>query len=174
VSIAAHVWNMANFLEKEQLRSRSYTQYESLMMVMESLHGRFKEHLKNKSELIFTAKHDHSNKIPFKLEIANLGTTLTKWSDELKLDSSRFFRPDAVRHLDQTGFNNEEDDGLIHAIGSDLNCALYGISGHTMERCHMFINMIKCLEFMKANPSAVTKIQNDHQTFICNKPQPRT
>jgi hypothetical protein len=45
VSIAAHVRNMTNFLEKEQLRGRLYTQYESLMMAMESLHGRFKERL---------------------------------------------------------------------------------------------------------------------------------
>jgi hypothetical protein len=114
-------------------------------MVMESLHSRFKERPKSKSELIFTAYHDHSNIIPFKLEISNLGTTLTEWSEELKLDSSRFSRPDAVHHLDQTGFDEEEDDGLINAIGSDINCAFCGIPGHTMERCHMFIRMIKGL-----------------------------
>jgi hypothetical protein len=78
VSIAAHVRNMANFLEKEQLRGRSYTQYESLMMVIESLHGRFKERLESKYELIFKANIDHSNRTPFKLEMSNLGTTLTK------------------------------------------------------------------------------------------------
>jgi hypothetical protein len=115
------------------------------MIVMESLHGQFKERLKNKYELIFTANHDHSHKIPFKLEMSNLGTTLTEWSDELKLDSSRFSRPDAVHHLDQTYFDNKADDGLIHAIGSDLNCALSRIPGHFMEHCHMFINMIKGL-----------------------------
>jgi hypothetical protein len=60
-------------------------------MVMESLHGRFKERLKNKYELIFTAKHDHFDRIPFTLGMANLGTTLTEWEEELKLDSSRFF-----------------------------------------------------------------------------------
>jgi hypothetical protein len=174
VSIAAHVQSMANFLEKEQLRGRLYTHYESLMIAMESLYGRFKEHLKNKYELIFRGNNDNSNKIPFKLEMANLGTTLTEWSDELKLDSSRFSRPDAVHHLDQTGFDNEEDDGLIHAIGSDVNSALCGIPGHTMEYCHMFINMIKGLDFMKANPITVAKIQKDHQTLIHNNPRPCT
>jgi hypothetical protein len=174
VSIAAHVRNMANFLEKEQLRGRLYTQYESLMMVMESLHGRFKESLKKKSELIFTAKHDHFDRIPFKLQMANLGTTLTEWLEELKLDSSRFSRPDAVHHIAQPAFDEEEDDGLIHAIRSDLNCSLCGITGHTMEHCHMFINMINGMQFMKANPGAVSTIQRDHKTFVRNKPRPRT
>jgi hypothetical protein len=90
VSIVAHVRNMANLLEREQLCGRVYTQYESLMMLMESLYGRFKERIKNKYDLIFTARHDHFNEIPFKLEMANIGTTLTEWSEELKLDSSRF------------------------------------------------------------------------------------
>jgi hypothetical protein len=174
VSIAAHVRNMANFLEKEELRGRLYTQYESLMMVMESLHGRFKERLKKKSELAFTAKHDHFNRIPFKLEMANLATTLTEWSEELKLDTTRFSRPDAVHHINQPGFVDEDDDGLIHAIGSDLNCTLCGVPGHTMERCHMFINMIKGLQFMKANPGTVATIQKDHLTFVCHKPRDRS
>jgi hypothetical protein len=143
VSIAAHVPYMANYLEKEQLRGRSYTQYESIMMVMESLHGRFKERLKNKSELIFAANHNHTNNIHFKLELANLGTTLMEWYDELKLDSSHLSHPDAINHLDHTTIGHNEDDGLIHAIGSDLNCTLCGIPGHTMERCHMFIKMVK-------------------------------
>jgi hypothetical protein len=173
VSIAAHVRNMANFLEKKELRGRLYTQYESLMMVMEYLHGRFKERLKNKSELAFTAKHDHFNRIPFKLEMANLGTTLTEWSEELKLDTTRFSRPDAVHHINQPGFVDEDDDGLIHAICSDLNCTLCGVPGHTMERCHMFINMIKGLQFMKANPGTVATIQKDHLTFVRHKPRDR-
>jgi hypothetical protein len=173
VSIAAHVRNMANFLEKGELRGRLYTQYESLVMVMESLHGSFKERLKNKSELAFTAKHDHFNRIPFKLEMDNLGTTLTEWSEELKLDMTRFSRPDAVHRINQPGFVDEYDEGLIHAIGSDLNCTLCGVPGHTMERCHMFINMIKGLQFMKANPGTVATIQKDHLTFVRHKPRAR-
>jgi hypothetical protein len=141
------------------------------MMVINSLHGHFKECLKSKSEIMFTAKHDHSNRTPFKLEMANLGTTLTEWSEELKLDSSYFSRPDAVHQLAQTGFDEEEDDGLIHAIGSDLKYALCGIPGHTMERCHMFISMIKGLDFMKAKPRAVATIQRDHKTFVRHKPR---
>jgi hypothetical protein len=174
VSIMAHVRNMAKFLEKEQLRCRSYTQYESLMMAIESLHGSFKERLKSKYELIFTAKHDYSNRIIFKLEMENLGTALTEWYEELKLDSSRFSLPDAVQHLYQTGFDEEEDGEIIHAIGSDLSCALCGIPVHTMEHCHMFINMIKGLEFMKENPHTVATIQRDHKTFVRNKPRPHT
>jgi hypothetical protein len=141
------------------------------MMAMESLYGRFKERFKSKYEPTFTARHDHFNKTPFKLEMANLGTTLTEWFDELKLDSSRFLRPDAVHHIDQTGFDNYEDDGITHAIGSDFNCALCGIPWHTMERFQMFINMLKYFEFIKVNPSAVANIQKDHQTFVRSKPR---
>jgi hypothetical protein len=119
---------------------------ESLTTVIESLHGRFKERHESKYELIFTAKHDHSNRIPFKLETENLSTTLMEWSEELNLDSSHFSRPDAVSHLAQTGVNDEEDDdGISYAIGSDLNYALCSIPLHTMERCHVFIIMIKGL-----------------------------
>jgi hypothetical protein len=38
----------------------------------------------------------------------------------------------------------------------------------------MFINMIRGLQFMKANPGAVSTIQRDHKTFVRNKPRPRT
>jgi hypothetical protein len=76
---------------------------------------------------MFTAKRDHSSRTPFKLEMANLVTTLTEWSEELKIDFSRFSFPDAVHNIDQHGFDNEDNDGLIRAIGSDLNCALRGI-----------------------------------------------
>jgi hypothetical protein len=37
-----------------------------------------------------------------------------------------------------------------------------------------FINMIKGLQFMKANPGAVSTIQRDHKTFVRNKSRPRT
>jgi hypothetical protein len=43
-----------------------------------------------------------------------------------------------------------------------------------MERCQMFINMIKGLQLMKANPGAVSTIQRDHKTLVRNKPRPRT
>jgi hypothetical protein len=42
-----------------------------------------------------------------------------------------------------------------------------------MERCHMFINMIKGLQFMKANPGTVATIQKDHLTFVRHKPWAR-
>jgi hypothetical protein len=76
VTVAAQVRNMANHLEKESLRGCLYTKDESLMMVLESLHGRYKERLNNKAELALTAKHNHVDKITFKLEMTNLGTTL--------------------------------------------------------------------------------------------------
>jgi hypothetical protein len=38
----------------------------------------------------------------------------------------------------------------------------------------MFINMIKGMQFMKANPGSVSMIQRDHKTFVRNNPRPRT
>jgi hypothetical protein len=43
VTLDAHVRNITNHLEKEGLRGRRYTKYESMMMVLESLHGLCKE-----------------------------------------------------------------------------------------------------------------------------------
>jgi hypothetical protein len=34
--------------------------------------------MKNKAELDFTAKHDHVENVPFKLEMAKIGTTLAE------------------------------------------------------------------------------------------------
>jgi hypothetical protein len=77
ITLAAHVQNMSNHLEKEELCKRYYTKYEGLVMVVESFHGRCREHLKPKVELSFTTKHDQIDKVPFKLEMVNLSTALT-------------------------------------------------------------------------------------------------
>jgi hypothetical protein len=99
VTLAAHVRSMATHLEKVSLRGRLYAKYESLMMVLDSLHGRCNERLKNKAALAFTAKQNHVDKISFKLEMTNLSTTVAEWSDEMKLDVPRGGRPDGVNNI---------------------------------------------------------------------------
>jgi hypothetical protein len=165
VTLAAHVRNMTNHLEKESLHGRLYTKYESPMMFCESLHGRYKELLKNKVELDFTANHDHVEKVPFKLEMANIGTTLAEWADEMKLDVPRVGPPDEVNHIGNGRSQHamdyvyyQYDDGVINTVGSDQTCTICGMNGHDLENCHLLINMVKGLDFIKSFPDAVSNI----------------
>jgi hypothetical protein len=176
VTLAAHVRNMSNHMEKEAMRKRYYKEYESLMMVVESLHGRCHEGLKQKVELSFTTKHDRVNKIPFKLEMANLGTTLTEWEDELKVGVSQGTR-EGVHHINigsHVRYSAPEDPlDYVNVIDSVQTCSVFSTGGHTLDDCHLFINAVKCQDVIKSHPDVAGVICKSHKTFFHHKPRPR-
>jgi hypothetical protein len=55
------------------------------MMIVYSLHDHCRERLKQKVEMSFTTKHDRLDKVPFKLEMANMGTNLPEWAEEMNV-----------------------------------------------------------------------------------------
>jgi hypothetical protein len=119
-----------------------------LMIVIDSFHGRYKERLKNKAELAFTAKHNHVEKIPFKIEMNNLGTTFAEWADEMKIDVPRGGWPDGVNnigsgripHTMEYACDQYGDGDMINTLRSDQTCTVCGMNRHDLENCHLMIN----------------------------------
>jgi hypothetical protein len=176
VTLAAHVRNMSNHLENEALRKRYYTKYEGLMMVVDSLYGRCRERLKQKVELSFTTKHDRIDRVPFKLEMTDLGTTLTEWAEEMKVGVPQGTR-DGVNHIDHGPANRslpyEYPSEHINAIDSIQTCSVCGMGGHTLDYCHLTINAVKGQDFIKAHPDVARRIRKAHKKFFRHKPRPR-
>jgi hypothetical protein len=54
---------------------------------------------------------------------------------------------------------------MINAVRSDQTKHVQ-CDGHDLENCHLLINMVKGLNFIKSFPNAVSKIRQSHKTFI--------
>jgi hypothetical protein len=113
VSFAAHVHNMSQYITRAKLRGWLYNRYETLMMTLETLQGRYRVQMKHNAGLEFETGHNKVNIVPFKLEMSNLTTTLTSWAKDLHMDVSRGTI---------TG---------IHYVGSDKKCWFCDIPVHT-------------------------------------------
>jgi hypothetical protein len=106
-------------------------------MAIESLHGRCEQRLKNNAELACTGNHDNVNKIPFKLEMLNLGTTLTEWADEMKLDIPWEGGADGIHHIGTgcskyvlyIGTEKYDAGDMVNNVGSDQTCTVCGMKG---------------------------------------------
>jgi hypothetical protein len=47
ITLASHARNMTQYLSREQLRGRSYSKYEAIMMTLETSQGRFRSQMKH-------------------------------------------------------------------------------------------------------------------------------
>jgi hypothetical protein len=127
VRFAAHVHDMSQYIAREKLCGRLYNRYETLMMTLETLQGRFLVPMKHNAGLEFEAGHNKVNLLPFKLEISNIATTLTLWAKDLHLDVSRGVKGDRIVYLATTTqhSSNSHDSRAntgIHDVGSDKKC----------------------------------------------------
>jgi hypothetical protein len=177
VSFAAHIRSMSQYIAWEKLRGWLYTRYETLMMTLETLQGRFRVQIKHTAGLEFEARHNKLNIVPFKLEMSNLATTLISWAKDLHLDVSRGAKGDRIAHLAAPQYSGDPQDSHaitgIHYVGSDKKCRFCDIRGHTEDDCQLFINFIVSSRFAKQNPDLVTNTLQKHKTFMRSKPRGR-
>jgi hypothetical protein len=178
VSFAAHVRNMAQFIAREKLRGRRYNRYETTMMTLETLQGRFRTQMKHNAGLEFEVGHDKVNNVPFKLEMSNLATTLTSWAKELHLEVPRGTKGDRIAHLEATHatqYKVDYQDAVgVHFVGSDKKCRFCDIPGHTEDDCQLFTNFLVASRFAKQNPDLVAKTLQKQKTFMRLKPRGRS
>jgi hypothetical protein len=144
-------------------------------MVFDSLHSRCRERLEQKVELSFTIKHDRVNKLLFKLEMANIGTTLTKWAEEMKVGVPQGTR-EGVHHINtgSLGLSSAPEGPLncVNAINSIQTCSVCGMRSHRLDNCHILINAVKCQDFIKGHPDVAERIRKSHKTFFRHKHHP--
>jgi hypothetical protein len=46
------------------------------------------------------------------------------------------------------------------------------MGGHTLDDCHLLINVVKGQEFIKAHPDVAERFHKSHKTFFLHKPRP--
>jgi hypothetical protein len=129
-----HVRAVQDHLFREETRGRIYSKYEALQLVIDTLHPAYHLDLKFRAEKEFDQTQDLEDSIPFKLQMSQLGTTLTSWSIEMRLTEKKTPRVLRIRQE-----SNEEDslgDPGIFALSEDLKCSLCGRSGHENTSCH--------------------------------------
>jgi hypothetical protein len=99
VNFDSHVCNMMQYLSREELRGRTYTKYEAIMMTLETLQGRFQSQMKHMAGLEFEVRHDKLDNIPFKLDMSNIAIALTSWAKEFHREAPRGSKVDKITHI---------------------------------------------------------------------------
>jgi hypothetical protein len=155
-----HVTDVQEHIDREAVRGRLYSRYDSLQLVLDTLHPSYHMKLKQRCEQDFRHDHDMEEDLPFTLQMPQLGTSLTMWADELKLSD---IRPARVSHVALQEI--EESAPLVHAIGQMGPCSLCD-GPHTETSCHKFINHIMGEQFLREKEAIVKQIKRENTTFI--------
>jgi hypothetical protein len=116
--------------------------------------------LKQRREREFRHDHDMEEDLPFKLQMPQLGTSLTTWANELKLCDRCLAR---VSHVALQEI--EESAPLVPDIGQLGPCSLCD-GPHTETSCHKFINHITGEKFLREKEAIVKQIKRENTTFI--------
>jgi hypothetical protein len=117
------------------------------------------------SENEFGQGHDYEDTIPFKLQMSQLGTTLSSWATAMCLGEKRTPR---VLHISQYQYDDDIrlETPVIYVLSSDLNCKLCGRSRHADASCHKFMNHVIGDALVKAHQKETPKILRDHKQFV--------
>ncbi len=142
-----HVNNMSNYVERERLKGRLYTEWEQTELTLRRLHPKYELRLRERAERCFRSEHDKGNNIPFNLMLPNLGTTLVNWSKDMGLDNQQ-----------QHAMHEELD--AVHAIAQrqEKTCKSCGNPGHDVEDCRITANFIYVRDHLKKDPTLENKI----------------
>jgi hypothetical protein len=71
---------MSQYIPQEKLHDHLYNCYETIMMTLGTLQGRFHAQMKHNAGLELEVDQDKVDNVPFKLEMSNLATNLTSWA----------------------------------------------------------------------------------------------
>jgi hypothetical protein len=154
----------------EETRGRIYSKYEALQLVIDTLHPSYHMDLKFRAEKEFDQTHDLEDSIPFKLQMSQLGITLTLWSSEMHLSEKK---PPRVLHIHHQESNDDDSlgDPGIFALSKDLKCSLFGRSGHENTICHKFMNPVIGEALMKSHPKEEARIMRENKQFVTVGPR---
>jgi hypothetical protein len=136
--------------------------------VLDTLHPAFHLDLKFRSKTKFGQVHDFEDAIPFKLQMSQLGTTLSSWATEMHLSDKN---PLCMLAISQSHQEDDLDQPNIYDIAADLTCALCGRSGHESSRCHKFMNHVIGYALSNAHPKETSRIMREHKKFITVGPR---
>jgi hypothetical protein len=145
VTFASRVRSMAQFLSREKLSGLSYTNYEAIVMTLETLKGRFRIQMKHMAGIEFENGHNNLDNTPSKLDMSNIATELTSWAKCIRLEAPRGSKGDKITHLSSES-NFLASDGL-YAMVSDKTCCFCSIGGHSEDNCQLFINFLMASRF---------------------------
>jgi hypothetical protein len=165
-----HVRAVQDHLFREETRGRIYSKYEALQLVIDTLHPSYHLNQKFRTEKEFHQKHDLEDSIPFKLQMSQLGITLTSWSSEMRLSEKKAPR---FLHIHHQGSNDDDSlgDPGIFALSEDLKCSLCGRSGHENTSCHKLMNHVIDEALMKSHPKEAARIMRENKQFVTVGPR---
>jgi hypothetical protein len=165
-----HIRAIQDHLFREETRGRTYSKYEALQLVLDTLHPSFHMDLKFRAKKEFGQAHDFDDRIHFKLQMSQLGTTLTSLSNEMRLSEKKAPR---ILHIIQEASNDDESygDPGIFALSDEMKCSLCGRTDHDYYSCHNFMNHIIGDALMKSHAKEAARISRENKQFVTVGPR---
>jgi hypothetical protein len=154
-----HLKLVQQYIDREDMRARTYTQYEGLQLVLRTLHVNYRVALTKRVADEFGVAHDRVYTIPFTVHMSQLGTSLSAWADELGLHS---------RSASRVSFVGETLHSEIHALPNGQKCRLCGQDGHLDQTCHRFANHVIGDKLMRDNTALAKQVVSTNSSFITN------
>jgi hypothetical protein len=162
-----HVKDTHEYIDREDFHGQNYSSYYSLQLVLDTLHATYHLAIKQRCEREFHHNHDMDDELPFKLRMPQMGTSLTTWAEELRLNDRRSQR---IIHVTSPEPEAHFTD-LLQTIGQMDPCSLCE-GPHYDTSCHKFINHVMGEKFLKKKDAIIRQIKLENTTFIKSKPRP--
>ena len=139
MSFPDHVDNIPAYVEREDLRVRTFTKFQQFDIAIRIILTHYKNSFVGKSKCCFQIEYDKVNNIPFQLETYNLGKTCEILAKDLHLYTQNYTFH-GVHSIQYYGVDG--DCFPVHSLTSEEKSQVYGSKGHIQNIYYQFVNNI--------------------------------
>jgi hypothetical protein len=180
-SFSLYTRRLQDFMARERLATRTYTESEALDLAIRNLHPDWSQEFRRMVER--DKRTGPGGQLPFKLTMPQLATTLVEYAAEIGRDaptgggapSNRSgYQHSTVRRIEvpTTSDDNlcdDEVDLIVRAMSQNqavsplcLGCQQ---PGHTLDQCHRFVDYIVAESLAQRHPQLKAQVASAHRQF---------
>ena len=190
-SFSLYTRRLQDFMARERLATRTYTESEALDLAVRNLHPDWSQEFRRMVER--DKRTGLGGSMPFKLTMPQLATTFVEYSAEIGRDApsgnhnnsynnaSRSHHHPTIRRIEtspshsattltsDTNLGDEEIDLIVRAIAQNQATSSLCIGcqqpGHTLEQCNRFVDYIVAESLAQRHPQLKAQVALAHRQF---------
>ena len=184
-SFSLYLRRLQEFIVRERLATRTYTESEALDLAVRNLSAEWRNEFRRLVER--DKRSGNGGTLPFKLALPQMATTFVEYALEIGRDppgsghstASRSAPTSIMRRLETTHEDEGDDpsaflpdadvDLIVRAIAqnqeSSAVCLGCQLPGHTLVECNRFVDYIVAESLAQRNPTLRNQVANSHSHF---------
>jgi hypothetical protein len=175
---------LQEFLARERLATRTYTESEALDLAVRNLSSEWRNDFRRLVER--DKRSGNGGTLPFKLALPQIATTFVEYASEIgreapgssHTNASRT-NPTAIMRRLETDVSGDEESGaylpdedvdlIVNSIAQTQQASAVCIgcqqSGHTLTECNRFVDYIVAESLAQRHPTLRAQVANSHSHF---------